>query len=429
MSHHNRPHHSRNQHNGQGNRQHGNRGAPPVHKPNTITVSQALEDIEQFQNKYGFSNTDSMQDRSRELNYKQEESALSNKFQEALGINQGQINGLVKLQHADAIRAFMEDPKRHEYAAFRTFEFIFRIPEHLDFDRLNRESTSTNEMRYKLLCKLMSLGICKACAGLVDNRDKRDDHRYNRTLNAIALWMKINHKKIAHSLAKQVYKEYSFTSPAGGDLYKLALVSPRLCAMLISCFGEIYRDSLPPPLLLDIIATWLDNEPLSLFYPLYQNSNIWLGFLKPEHYTDANKFIPMAGLKDLIAWSIRLALENNEKDPWRYHLVLIRSISTLTKVQSKMTQRKNELRLWPRESIRALVGELMQVSKKMDDQLTNDGSAKADTVMETVIDRFAQIAHAMKCQGAMKDCSPAQFNSLVCVLPRTKMLDIASGTK
>lgn len=92
----------------------------------------------------------------------------------------------------------MEDPKRHEYAAFRTFEFIFRIPEHLDFDRLNRESTSTNEMRYKLLCKLMSLGICKACAGLVDNRDKRDDHRYNRTLNAIALWMKINHKKIAH---------------------------------------------------------------------------------------------------------------------------------------------------------------------------------------------------------------------------------------
>ena len=86
-----------------------------------------------------------------------------------------------------------------------------------------------------------------------------------------------------------------------------------------------------------------------------------------------------------------MALENNEKDPWRYHLVLIRSISTLTKVQSKMTQRKNELRLWPRESIRALVGELMQVSKKMDDQLTNDGSAKADTVMETVIDRYFMI--------------------------------------
>ena len=83
-----------------------------------------------------------------------------------------------------------------------------------------------------------------------------------------------------------------------------------------------------------------------------------------------------------------MALENNEKDPWRYHLVLIRSISTLTKVQSKMTQRKNELRLWPRDSIRSLVGELMQVSKKMDDQLTNDGSAKADTVMETVIDRY-----------------------------------------
>ena len=106
MSHHNRPHHSRNQHNGQGNRQHGNRGAPPVHKPSTITVSQALEDIEQFQNKYGFSNTDSMQDRSRELNYKQEESALSNKFQEALGINQGQINGLGKrsltANHRDA---------------------------------------------------------------------------------------------------------------------------------------------------------------------------------------------------------------------------------------------------------------------------------------------------------------------------------------
>ena len=95
MSHHNRPHHSRNQHNGQGNRQHGNRGAPPVHKP-TITVSQVLADIEQFQNQYGL-NADSMQDRTREsLNYKQEESALSNKFQEALGINQGQINGLGK---------------------------------------------------------------------------------------------------------------------------------------------------------------------------------------------------------------------------------------------------------------------------------------------------------------------------------------------
>jgi len=426
MSHHNRGHHNR-AHNNQANRPQHNRAPGPPHQKE-ISVTQALASIEKFQT--GFGNDQMQQDRIRESpNYKQEESLLSNNFQTALVGNGGGGAGLVKLQHADSIRAFMEEPKAHEYARFRTFEFIFRIPDHLDFENVNSMSSSHHEMRYKLLCKLMSLGICRACAGLVDNREKRDDHRYNRTLNAIALWMKINNKKIAHALAKFIFKEYCFASPAGGDLFKLALVSPRLCAMLISSWGEIYRNTLPPPLLLDIIGTWLDTEPLTLFYPLYQNSNMWLSFLKPEHYIETQKYIPITGLQDCIAWSIRLALENKETDPWRYHLNLIRSIMTLSKVLNKVAQRKHELRLWPRDTIRSLVGELMQVSKQKEDQLTNDGSAKANTVMESVIDRFAQIAHAMKCQGAMKDCSAAQFTSLVCVLPRTKMLDIASGSK
>ena len=61
---------------------------------------------------------------------------------------------------------------------------------------------------------------------------------------------------------------------------------------------------------------------------------------------------------------------------------------TLSKVLNKVAQRKHELRLWPRDTIRSLVGELMQVSKQKEDQLTNDGSAKANTVMESVIDRL-----------------------------------------
>jgi len=311
--------------------------------------------------------------------------------------------GIAELEMMLTMRNWMED-KGDEFHRYQTFEFIF-----------SSESLKKNINRLEFLTSLLSFAISTYSSKL---------------LEAGALWLKTTNKQFSIDVAERLTSDFSHSIPEGGDLLKLHQSSPRFASMLISTWGSMYRHTLPTPFILTVIGTWLEADSTVLFTPLNVRSNLWLTVNKPEHYSE--EYIKSCGAADLIAWTIRLSFTLERETSAKFHWLVLKSISGADRVVKRMAKNlpsQNLVKIWTRQDVHSLVGEMMEKGKEHKEQIDKAGNAVANTHMEIAVDRFAQLCQAAKFSGVLKDCTAAQFQSLCDILPTTKLLNMVVGLR
>ena len=189
--------------------------------------------------------------------------------------------------------------------------------------------------------------------------------------------------------------------------------------MLISAWGCMCRKSLPSEFIFTAISTWLEADSTVLFTPLMLRSNLWLTVIKPEHYSDgkfkikihkiidqildhtqttlrpprsiqttprplqttrSNKsfvldYIKSCGAADLIAWTIRLSFMGDREKSAKFHWLVLKSISQADRVVKRMAKNlpsQNLVKIWTRQDVHSLVGELMKKGQEHKDQVSSD---------------------------------------------------------
>ena len=90
-------------------------------------------------------------------------------------------------------------------------------------------------------------------------------------------------------------------------MYNLYASGPRFASLMIATWGEIYRKSIPPEIILDLICHWIEHEPMIIYQPIIQKSMVWTSSLKPMHVTETAKYISICGLPDAIGNSLKTA--------------------------------------------------------------------------------------------------------------------------
>lgn len=311
--------------------------------------------------------------------------------------------GIGELEMMLTMRNWMED-KGDEFHRYQTFEFIF-----------STENLKRNLGRLEFLTSLLSFAISTYSSKL---------------LEAGALWLKTTHKQFSIDVVERLTTDFSHSIPVGGDLLKLHQSSPRFASMLISTWGSMYRQTLPTEFILNVISTWLETDCTVLFTPLNVRSNLWLTVNKPEHYTD--DYIKSCGAADLIAWTVRLSFHSERETSAKFHWLVLKSISAADRVVKRMAKNlpiQNLVKIWTRQDVHSLVGEMMEKAREHKDQIDKGGNALANTKMEIAVDRFAQLCQAAKFSGVLKDCNAAQFQSLCDMLPTTKLLNMVVGLR
>jgi len=79
---------------------------------------------------------------------------------------------------------------------------------------------------------------------------------------------------------------------------------------MIATWGEIYRNSTPPEIVVDLMCHWMENEPMLIYQPIIQKSMVWTSHLKPPHVTDSEKYINICGLPDAIGNYRKMCMDN-----------------------------------------------------------------------------------------------------------------------
>ena len=83
-------------------------------------------------------------------------------------------------------------------------------------------------------------------------------------------------------------------------------------------------------------------------------------------------YIKSCGAADLIAWTIRLSFIGDRETSAKFHWLVLKSISQADRVVKRMAKNlpsQNLVKIWTRQDVHSLVGELMKKGQEHKDQV------------------------------------------------------------